>query len=51
MTGLVAETRVTGSEPADQLQVKTGAGNDTVTVDADVSAQTGVAVDLGTGQI
>jgi len=51
VTGLAAETRITGSETSDQLQVKTGAGNDRVSVDPDVTAQIGVAVDLGTGQI
>jgi len=48
--GLRTETRVTGSETIDLLQVKTLGGNDNVDVDPAVSALIGVAVDLGFGQ-
>jgi Ca2+-binding RTX toxin-like protein len=51
VTGLRAETRITGSDTTDRLQVNTLAGNDKVAVGANVSTQIGVAVDLGTGQI
>ena len=45
-----AETQITGSETLDHLQVNTLDGNDTVTVDPNVSTLIGVAVDLGLGQ-
>jgi hypothetical protein len=49
--GLQTETRITGSETIDLLQIKTLEGNDTVDVDADVAALIGVAVDLGPDQV
>jgi Ca2+-binding RTX toxin-like protein len=49
--GLQTETRITGSETIDQLQVNALDGNDDVDVDADVFALIGVTVDLGAGQI
>lgn len=48
--GLRAETRITGSEPIDQLRINTLDGDDDVDVDADVEALIAVAVDLGPGQ-
>jgi hypothetical protein len=48
--GLTTETRITGSEVADLLQVKTLGGDDDVDVDQGVFALIGVFVDLGTGQ-
>ncbi len=45
--GLKTTTSLTGSELADQLQVRTLAGNDNVAVDPAVNALIGVAVDLG----
>ena len=51
VAGLRADTQMTGSEPLlDQLKVETLDGNDTVTVDPNVSTFIGVAVDLGPGQ-
>ncbi len=50
VAGLQADTQVTGSETLDHLQVNTLDGNDTVTVDPNVSTLIGVAVDLGLGQ-
>ena len=49
--GLQTETRITGSEPTDHLQVNTLDGNDRVHVDNDVSPIIGTGVDLGTGQV
>ncbi len=49
--GLRTETRITGSETADHLQVNTLDGNDRVRVDNDVPPIIGTSVDLGTGQI
>ena len=49
--GLQTETRITGSETADHLQVNTLDGNDRVRVDDDVPPLIGTSVDLGTGQI
>jgi Ca2+-binding RTX toxin-like protein len=48
--GLRSATRITGSETADVLNVDTGDGEDTVTVDDDVAALIGVVVDLGDDQ-
>jgi hypothetical protein len=50
VAGLPAETRITGSDTIDHLQIKTLDGNDKVTVDPDASALIGVGVDLGPGQ-
>jgi len=50
VTGLRADTVITGSEPTDQLQVSTQGGNDRVDVRDDATALIGVGVDLGTGQ-
>ena len=51
MAGLHTATQITGSEALlDQLKVNTRDGNDTVTVDPNVSSFIGVAVDLGLGQ-
>jgi hypothetical protein len=49
ISGLPADTQITGSETLDQLQVDTLDGNDTVNVAPDVSTLIGVAVDLGLG--
>jgi hypothetical protein len=49
--GLTSETRITGSETVDVLQVNTLGGNDDVDVDGDVFARITVAVDLGPDQI
>jgi hypothetical protein len=47
--GLRAETRITGSEPAnDHLQVNTLSGRDKIRVDDGVSTRIGVDTDLGT---
>jgi len=48
--GLRTETRITGSETIDLLQVNALGGNDDVDVDPAVSALIRVAVDLGSGQ-
>jgi Ca2+-binding RTX toxin-like protein len=50
VAGLQAETQITGSDTFDHLQVNTLDGNDTATVDPNVSTLIGVAVDLGLGQ-
>jgi hypothetical protein len=49
--GLQAQLRITGSAIADQLRVDTLAGDDSVDVDAAVTAVIGVAVDLGTDEM
>ena len=49
--GLQAETRLTGAEAADLLQVNGLGGADTAGVDPAAAAVLGVTVDLGTGQI
>ena len=49
--GLSTETRITGSEPADHLQVNTLDGRDKVNVDPGVNPLIGLNVDLGTGQV
>ena len=50
VTGLAAQTRISGSEPAlDTLLVQTLDGNDDVTVAADVSGLIFPVVDLGAG--
>jgi RTX calcium-binding nonapeptide repeat (4 copies) len=46
-TGLAAQTRIVGSEPADTLRVNTLAGDDDVTVAPDVSDLISPVVDLG----
>jgi len=46
--GLQAETRITGSEPTDHLQVNTLGGRDKIRVDDGVSNLIGVDTDLGT---
>ena len=51
MSGLHAQTRITGNDSRDQLQVNTGAGNDSVAVSDAASARIGVAVDLGADQL
>jgi hypothetical protein len=51
VSGLQTETRITGSEAADHLQVSTLDGNDTVTVDPSALALIGVTTDLGAGQL
>lgn len=51
VTGLAEGIRVTGSEGFDQLQLNTGAGNDSVHVDNAVAKLITVAVDLGSGQL
>jgi hemolysin type calcium-binding protein len=48
--GLQPETRISGSEPTDRLQVNTSGGNDKVRVDDGVSRLISVAADLGAGQ-
>jgi hypothetical protein len=48
--GLTTDTRLTGSETIDRLQVNTLGGNDAVDVGADAAALIGIAVDLGSGQ-
>lgn len=50
VSGLRAETRISGSETTDQLAVHTGGGNDRVDVRDDAKALIGVTVDLGDGQ-
>jgi len=50
VTGLPAETRLTGSETTDQLTVRTLGGNDHVGVSQAATSLIGVVVDLGTGQ-
>ncbi len=51
VAGLQADTQITGSETTlDHLQVNALDGNDTVTVDPNVSTLISVAVDLGLGQ-
>jgi hypothetical protein len=50
VSGLPAETQITGSETLDHLQVDTLDGNDTVNVAPGVATLIGVAVDLGLGQ-
>jgi len=48
--GLDSDTRITGNETTDQLQVNTLDGNDVVHVDGDVPPLIDVSVDLGAGQ-
>ena len=48
--GLPADTRITGGETIDRLQVNSLGGNDRVDVSNDTTALIGVAVDLGSGQ-
>src|SRR5829696_6155607 len=48
--GLTTNSRLTGSETIDRLQVNTLGGNDIVDVGADAAALIGIAVDLGSGQ-
>jgi Ca2+-binding RTX toxin-like protein len=48
--GLTTDTRLTGSETIDRLQVNMLGGNDAVDVGADAAALIGIAVDLGSGQ-
>ena len=50
VNGLQTQTRITGSETIDSLQVNSRGGNDTVDVGNDVATRIGVAVDLGSGQ-
>ncbi|MGZ4729189.1 MAG: hypothetical protein ACXWB2_15845 [Acidimicrobiales bacterium] len=50
VAGLRAVTDISGSETADQLQVNTRGGADTVDVSPAATALMGVDVDLGTGQ-
>jgi hypothetical protein len=51
VSGLSADTQITGGETTDHLQVNALDGNDRVDVDPAVSAVMGVAVDLGLGQL
>ncbi|HEY5878321.1 MAG TPA: hypothetical protein VIU11_05395 [Nakamurella sp.] len=48
--GLPTQTRISGSEPIDELRLNTLGGNDTVDVADDVRTLIGVTVDLGSGQ-
>jgi len=48
--GLGTETRITGSDPTDHLQVNTLGGRDRVNVDPGVAPILGLGVDLGSGQ-
>ena len=48
--GLPTQTRISGSEPSDALQVNTLGGNDTVDVADDVATLIEATVDLGSGQ-
>jgi hypothetical protein len=50
VTGLSADTSVTGSDPIDQLQVNALGGRDRAGVSPDATALMGVAVDLGADQ-
>ena len=50
VAGLKSETRISGSETIDHLQVNTLDGNDKVTTDPNVTALIGLGVDLGFGQ-
>jgi hypothetical protein len=50
ISGLRTETRITGSEPTDQLTVNSLGGNDRVNVSNAAKALIGVEVDLGAGQ-
>ena len=49
--GLHPQTNITGSDSRDQLQVNTGAGNDSVKVGDAAAALIAVSVDLGTDQL
>jgi Ca2+-binding RTX toxin-like protein len=51
VAGFPAETRISGSETLDHLQVDAFGGKDQVTVDPNVAPLIGVSVDLGSGQI
>jgi hypothetical protein len=51
VSGLRAETRITGGEPTDRLEVDTAGGNDRVTVSDAARALLDIAFDLGTGQL
>ena len=50
VAGLTGETVVTGSEPADRLEIDTFGGDDSVTVDDAARALLDIAVDLGADQ-
>ena len=50
VTGLRAETVVTGGEPTDRLQIRTFEGDDSVNVDDAARALLDIAVDLGFDQ-
>jgi hypothetical protein len=50
VTGVTPHTHVTGSDPADELHVATGEGNDRVRVDDAAAQQLKVTSDLGQGQ-
>jgi Ca2+-binding RTX toxin-like protein len=50
VSGLQTGTRITGSDAADRLQLKTLDGNDTVSVDSSVLLLIAVTTDLGAGQ-
>jgi hypothetical protein len=49
--GLQPLTRITGSEPTDQLKINTLDGNDRVTVDGTVFGLISPTTDLGAGQL
>jgi Ca2+-binding RTX toxin-like protein len=49
--GLTSDTRLTGTEALDRLQVNSVGGNDLVDVDPDAAALITIAVDLGSGQL
>jgi Ca2+-binding RTX toxin-like protein len=50
VSGLHAQTHISGADTRDQLQVSTGDGNDTVGVSDAAAALIGVTVDLGNDQ-
>jgi hypothetical protein len=51
VTGLRTETRITGGESSDRLQVDTAGGNDRVSVSDAARALLDIAFDLGAGQL
>jgi Ca2+-binding RTX toxin-like protein len=50
VNGLHRRVQITGNDTADQLQISTGAGNDSVVVTNDAAAAIVVGVDLGSDQ-
>jgi hypothetical protein len=51
VVGLDTATRISGSDPIDQLKVNSLGGNDKVNIEAGVFSLLGVVVDLGAGQL